>query len=414
MNKRLSITVFSFRLVLVLLVLLCASSCNNKTKEIIAENEFYTCSMDPQIMEKQAGMCPICKMPLAKVMIDKSQIRLIHLSDEQMKLGNIQTDTLRIDSIWNEKTLSGVFTINQNCQQQISSRFNGRIEKLYFKIPGQEIKEGDLIYEVYSRDLMQAEEEYLFALNNNKALGANGYLIEPAKNKLLLWGLTDNQIRELEEQKQARIINPIYSKVSGTATEISFKEGDYISEGSSLFKLADFSSLWVEAQVYTNELQLIEKGAKLQVIPEAFPEEVMEGEIDFSNPELQAETKINLIRIKIENKRKQFLPGMMVFVLIKTKPEPAVSLPIDAVIQSGQQSHVWLRNKDGSFEARKVNTGIQTNAKIEILNGLKEGEIVVTSGAYLIYSDYVFKKGIYPLNKDGTHSTMSKKGTGNF
>lgn len=377
--------------------------CNNKSKEVVAENEFYTCSMDPQVMEKEMGICPICKMPLTKVMIDKTQLHLIKLSDEQIKLGNIKTDTIKADSIWDEKTLTGIFAINQNSQQQISSRFNGRIEKLYFKIPGQDIKEGDHIYDVYSRELMQAQEEYLFAIERAKSFSLNSNsLIESSKNKLLLWGLTEGQLKELEERKEAKIINPIYSKASGTAVEIQYKEGDYIDEGSIIFKLADLSTLWVESQVYSNELDEISEGTKLEVIPESFPEEVIARTIDFSNPELQTQSKINLMRVKVSNERKQFIPGMMAYVIIKSKPKPGIVLPIDAVIQNKKKSHVWVRNKDGSFEAREVHTGIQTKTKIQILDGLTEGTDVVTSGAYLIYSDYVFKRGKYPLTEINT------------
>ena len=390
---------------LVLVFCLLLISCNRKPKETIGENEFYTCSMDPQVMEKQMGMCPICKMPLTKVVIDKSQLHLIKLSDEQIKLGNIKTDTIKTDNIWDEKTLTGVFAINQSLQEQISSRFNGRIEKLYFKIPGQEIKAGDLVYEVYSRELMQAEEEYLFALDKAKAFSVNSSsLIESARNKLLLWGLTEKQINDLEESKQAKITNPIYSNASGTAIEILFKEGDYINEGSTIFKLADLSSLWVEAQVYASELDLISEGTKLEVIPEAFPEEVMTGEVEFSNPEFQPETKINLVRVKVSNARKKFIPGMMAFVVIKSKPKPGIVLPLDAVIQNGKKSHVWIRNADGSFEAKEVHTGIQTKTKIQIMDGLNPGAVVVVSGAYLIYSDYVFKRGKYPLTELTTNN----------
>ncbi len=372
-------------------------ACNSKQKEVIGDNEFYVCSMDPQVMEKQMGMCPICKMPLAKVTIDKTQLHLIKLNEEQVKLGNIKTDTVRMDSIWEEKTLTGVFTINQNLQQQISSRFNGRIEKLYFKIPGQEIRQGDLIYEVYSRDLMLAQEEYIFSLERSGMFSGDDGLIESAKNKLLLWGLTEEQIKKLEEEKKANITNPIYSKVSGVIMEIPFREGDYIDEGSAIFKLADLSNLWVEAQVYSNELNQIGLNNKLLVIPEAYPEEQIVGEIDFSNPELQIGSKINLIRVKIPNSRRQFIPGMMAFVVLRSKPKPAITLPPGSVIRVGNKAHAWIRNKDGSFEARQVFTGMQTGTKIEILDGLKAGETVVTSGAYLLYSDYVFKRGAYPL-----------------
>src|SRR5436309_2967166 len=131
--------IFIFCLILV--------SCNRKPKEVLGANEFYACSMDPQIMEKQPGICPICKMALTKVTVDNSKMNLVKLSDEQIKLGNIKTDTIKTGIIGDEITLTGIFSVNQNLVQEISSRYFGRIEKLYFKIPGQEIKEGDLIYE---------------------------------------------------------------------------------------------------------------------------------------------------------------------------------------------------------------------------------------------------------------------------
>lgn len=385
---------------IVLILALFLFSCSGKPKEVVAENEYYVCSMDPQVMEKQSGACPICKMPLSKVTIDRTQMNLLKLNDDQIKLANVKTVEIMMDSIGNDKTLTGVFAIDQELQQQISSRFNGRIEKLYFKIAGQLIKEGDLIYEVYSRDLMLAEEEYLFAI---KALSSGHLnqdregLVIPAKNKLLLWGLTELQIKELETDKVAKIINPIYSKNSGTILEIPYKEGDYINEGSTLFKLADLSSLWVEAQVYSNELNLLDHADKLLVIPDAFPEEQVDGEIEFSNPELQSGSKINLIRVKIPNKRKLFVPGMMAYVVLKDKQRKAITLPPGAVLQSGEISLVWIKNKDGSFEAREVRIGIQTKAKVEIISGLSEHEIVVVSGSYLLNSEYVFKRGSQPM-----------------
>lgn len=383
------------------ILLIIAVSCTRKPKEVIGEDEYYVCSMDPQVMEKQPGPCPICKMPLSKVTIDKKHLHQIKLSNEQIRLGNIETDTVREDSIWEEKTLTGVFTVNQNLLQQISSRFNGRIDKLYYKIPGQQVKEGDEIYDVYSRDLMLAEEEYLFALDKLNVLpnsGSNEILVESAKNKLLLWGLTDQQIETLQKEKQAKIVNPIYSKVSGTITEIPFREGDYINEGSTIFKLADLSSLWVEAQVYSTELNMLRVGDHVRIVPEALPEEETEGVIEFSNPELQPESRINLVRVKVDNSRGVLRPGMMAFVIVRSKTRPAITMPVDAVLQNGKFAHVWIHNPDSSFEARKVQIGTQTKSKIEILSGLKPGEVAVTSGAYLLYSDYVFKRGTYPLS----------------
>ncbi len=381
------------------------SGCISKTKEHIAENEFYVCSMDPQVMEKEPGLCPICKMVLTKKVIDKTDQNLIKLNKEQIRLGNIQTDTVRTDSISSSKTFTGIFAINQNSQQQIAARYNGRIEKLYFKVPGQEIKWGDLLYKVYSRDLMLAQEEYLFALEKAKLLsGGATNLIESAKNKLLLWGFTEFQVQTLEKDKEPKIVVEIRSKVSGVITEIPFKEGDYINEGATLYKLTDLNSLWVEAQVYANELDFISEGEKVEVIPQAFPDETLQGEIDFSNPEMQPETKINLIRIKVPNEHKKFVPGMMVSVIINKKTTEKITVSTDAVVQNGTKSHVWIRNKDGDFEPRQVVLGKQTKSNIEIVSGLTVGETIVVSGAYLLYSDYVFKTGHYPLSTDTAHT----------
>lgn len=376
-------------LILVLAILV---SCNGKPKEVLRANEFYVCSMDPQVMEKQAGLCPICKMPLAKTIIDNSKMNFIKLSNEQIRLGNIKTDTVSIGSIGVEKTLPGIVAVNQNLVQEISARFMGRIEKLYYKTPGQSVGKGALLYEVYSRDLMLAEQEFIDA--------ATSGIRESAKNRLLLFGLTEKQIEKLSIEKEAKIVNPIYSNTSGTVTEILIKEGEYVMEGSAVFKLADFSSLWVEAQIYAGDQHGLEIGDEVVVTTEAFPEEVLEGTVDFENPDFQSESKINLIRIKIPNPQRKFIPGMMAFVTLKSKPHSAITLPIDAVIQGGKFSHIWIRNKEGSFEARKVETGIQTQSQIEIISGLKEGEVVVISGAYLIYSDYVFKRGKYPFSDE--------------
>ena len=264
-------------------------SCNSKPKEILREDEFYLCSMDPQVMEKLPGLCPICKMPLAKTTIDNSKWNLIKLSKDQIKLGNITTDTVRMGTVFDEKTLTGIVAVNENLVQEISSRFAGRIEKLYYKIPGQEVKVGDLIYEIYSRDLMLAEEEYIAAGNNALKMSS--------KNRLLLWGLTEDQIGNLAKGNEAEIVTPIYSKVSGTITDIPNKEGDYVDEGSVIFKLADLHSLWVEAQIYASDMNGLSEGDHVIVTTEAFPEEVIDGTVDFMNPEFQSESKISLIRV---------------------------------------------------------------------------------------------------------------------
>ena len=305
---------------LIVAIVFMLSACADKKQTIIAENEFYVCSMDPQVMEKENIPCPICRMPLTKTIIDKTQMQFIKLNKEQMLLANIKVDTARYELIGRENTLTGVFTPNQNKSEQISARINGRIEQLYFKIIGEQINVGDKLYDLYSRELLLAQEEYLLSYEKSTLFTDGGEnILFAAKNKLLLWGLNDKQIKELEKSKQPQITNTIYSKVAGVITEIPLKEGDYLSEGTKIYKLTDLNSLWVEAQLYTNELGYLEEGNKVEITSDAYPDERIEGTVIFTNPELQEQSKINLIRVEIDNSKKIFKAGMQAYVVLKSE-----------------------------------------------------------------------------------------------
>ncbi len=373
-----------------------AVSCNNKPKEVLGENEYYACSMDPQVLEKQSGMCPICKMPLAKITLDKNQMHIIKLNAEQMKLANVKVDSVQLSSIGRETVLNGIFSVNQNKTEQISVRINGRIDKLYHKVVGEEIKAGEPVYDLYSRDLYLAQEEYLIAIEQSELLGGKS-IISASKNKLLLWGLSEKQIALLEKSKEAKITNTIFSPVSGTIVDIPQKEGDIVAEGTKIYQLADLNTLWVETQVYSNELGLLGEGKKVEVVPDAYPEEATDGVIVFANPELQLQSKINLVRVEVKNPKGKFKVGMHAFVIHHTEEKQAIVLPVDAVVRDAKQSVIWIQNKNGGFELRKVETGIENKYRVEIISGLKVGEKVVVSGAYLINSEYVFKKGMMPM-----------------
>ena len=385
--------VFSFWLLVSGLWLI---SCNNKPKEILTENEYYACSMDPQVLEKQAGMCPICKMPLAKITLDKNQMHIIKLNTEQIKLANVKVDSVKISSIGKETVLAGVFAVNQNKTEQISARINGRIEKLYHKTVGEKIKAGEPIYDLYSKEFLLAQEEYL--INKDLKIVNGTDMSLSARNKLLLWGMTWKQMTELAQTKKTQTTLTVYSKVSGVISEILIREGESVDEGTTIYKLADLSSLWVEAQMYSTELNLLSEGTKVEIVPDAFPEEVTEGAITFSNPELQSESKINLVRVEVKNTNGKFRPGMQAYVIHHSEEKKAIVLPVDAIIRDAHHAVVWIQNKEGGFESRMVETGIENKFRIEIKSGLTAGDRVVISGAYLINSEYIFKMGMMPMD----------------
>ncbi len=372
-----------------------------RSEPALKENEFYVCSMDPQVVEKHPGMCPICKMPLAKTIIDKSQLQYIKLNNEQAKLANIKTGKLTLGNIGKEILLTGVFNVNQNNTEQVSARIKGRIDYLNFKIVGSEVKKGDKLYDFYSRDLFQAQEEYLLALEKTKLLQLQDEgIATAAKNKLLLWGLTDAQINELSNTKKAKTTIPVYSKVNGTITQIPLKDGDYVEEGMEVYQLADLHNIWVEAQIYNAELALIKEGDLVDVIPEAYPDENIKGKVVYINPELQNGSQVNIVRIELSNEYLKLKPGMQAYVLLKTELKPAIVLPLNGLVFNQGKTIAFVEKENGLYEPRLVTTGIQNKDKIEIISGLKENEKVVTNGAYLIYSEYVFKRGKKPLEDE--------------
>ncbi len=391
------------------LTILCAAiataiiSC--KSKPIIKADTdiYYTCSMDPQVVEYKPGKCPICHMQLTEVhkIANSTDADEILLSEQQLQLGNIQTDTIRNGVIDDEVVLTGTLNFNEQKTASVSSRVEGRIEKLYYKNMGDYVKNGSPLFDVYSEDLNNAKQEYILALDKQKNLDNSiidfKQLIESAKNKLLLWGMTETQINELAESRKASPSTTFYSNASGYITEMDIKEGDYTMAGGTIVKLADLSSLWAEAQVYASQLSAIDsKNIAIVQLPDLSGKEIT-GKIEFINPEINPDTRINLIRVSIPNPGNQLRPGMPAYVILKGTLQKVLSLPADAVIRDSKGASVWIRTGSHSFKNKMVNIGMEGSSRIEITSGLQEGDIVVINGAYLLNSEYIFKKGANPM-----------------
>lgn len=379
-------------------------SCNNK-KEISQDPDtYYTCSMDPQVVEYKPGKCPICKMDLTPVKKKKGENKdELQLSEQQIQLGNIQTDTIRNGTIGDRLVLTATLNFDQTKATSVSSRMMGRIEKLYYKNLGDYIKKGAPLYDLYSEELNNAKQEYLLALDKKKTFSKDvvidfDQLIQSAKNKLMLWGLSEKQINELTTTKKATPTTTFYSRASGYITQLDFKEGDYVMEGGTIVKLADLSTLWAEAQVYTSQLAYLNRNSAATVQLPDFDNKEIKGHIEFVNPEINPDTRINLIRVSIPNSNNQLKPGMPAYVVLKSPQRKSLTLPIDAVIRDGKGATVWIQTKKNTFKSVMIQTGLESNDRIEIKSGLKSGDVVVLTGAYLLHSEYVFKKGADPMS----------------
>lgn len=386
-----------------IIAILIFAACKNKNEAHQDSDTYYTCSMDPQVVEHKPGKCPICKMELTPVKKSNGEKKdELQLSDQQIQLGNIRTDTIRNGTIGDQLVLTATLNFDQTKTSSVSSRVMGRVEKLYYKNLGDFVKKGSPLYELYSEELNNAKQEFLLALDKKNAFSGEtvidfDQLIQSAKNKLLLWGMSDAQIAELSANKKASAITLFYSSAAGYITQLDVREGDYVMEGGTIVKLADLSSLWAEAQVYTSQMADINNSSIATVRLPDFENKEIKGKIEFINPEINPDTRINLIRVSVPNPGNQLKPGMPAYVLLKGPQRKTLTLPADAVLRDGKGATVWIQTSEKNYKNIMVEIGLESDDRIEIKSGLREGNIVVITGAYLLQSEYIFKKGANPM-----------------
>ena len=382
-------------------------ACTAKKQEAHAEHVeksdvYYSCSMHPQIMESKPGNCPICGMPLTAVKKSKVEADELELSDQQIQLGNVSIDTIRSGNIGSQTVLTAVLNFDQTKTSAVSSRVMGRVERLYFKNLGDYIRKGDRLYDLYSEELNNAKEEYILALQSQKSFTGNNAidfnsLLQSGRNKLTLWGMSNAQINQLAQSAKAATTTTFYSNANGYITTLNVRQGDYVMEGGTIVQLAELSTIWAEAQVFTSQFSQFQQNASVTVrIPE-LGDEAINGTISFVNPEIVPESRINLIRVSIPNKNKKLKPGMSAYVYINGSKSSSFTLPVDAVIRDSKGASVWIKTGKNTFKNKMVTVGEEANNRIEIRSGLMTDDVVVITGAYLLNSEYIFKKGTNPM-----------------
>ena len=379
--------------------------CNSKNKEAIGKKQeattLYTCSMDPQIKEDKPGKCPICHMELTPIKLDDTEANEISLSKQQIQLGNITTQTISEASSNSDQSYTGVLTINQERIKTISARSMGRIEKLYFKTVGDYVNKGAAVYELYSEDIAIAKQDYVLSfkqLSMPGDFGKNAHnLLSAAKQKLQFFGLTNAQIESLKTNKDVSPYTIFYSTASGTISEISTTEGSYAMEGSGIIKLADLNNLWLETQVNVNYAKNLKIGQNATISFTDYPDKTINAKVSFINPEINPDSRLLLIRMEISNPNLLLKPGMQAIAKLSQPRQKGLFIPIDAVIREEKSAYIWVEKRPGVFENIMVETGLETDGMIEIKSTIDATKKVVITGAYAINSEYIFRKGIDPM-----------------
>ncbi len=374
------------------------TSCKDRNKSAAAGALKYTCPMHPQILKDKPGNCPICGMELVPVTSAGGKNELT-LSESQIQLANIRTIEIAAGGFNTSKTLNGRLVTNTKLTDVISSRYAGRIEKLYVKETGVPVTKGQVLFQIYSEEMQTLQQDYLLQQKQVSAFpGEKIYatLRDAARNKLRLYGYSDAQIAALSKSGTHPPLVSVRAPSSGIVNEISVSEGQYISEGSPVLTLENFSQLWVEADVYPEEAGEVKAGQSVKVRINGFPEE-QTVRLDFISPQLDPSGQILKVRAPITNNG-SYQAGMQATVLLSSaKIKSGIALPLDAVIRDGKGAQVWVKTGKNTFASRMVTTGAEDDSKIMISSGLEGVREVVVSGGYLLSSEYILKKGSDPM-----------------
>ncbi len=378
--------------------LLLAGCRSTTSKPATDPDTYYTCSMDPQVIEHQPGLCPICHMELTPVKKSMADMEgMVRLSDEQIKLGNITTDTVRVGGVAQRAAFSGALGLDQDNVTVVAARVGGRIERLYHKSIGEQVRKGEPLFDLYSEAMNLSKQEYRSAA---QALGGNStdtLVMHAAAERLKLWGMSNAQITALATAASIPVNTTILAPSSGIITALDVLEGGQVMDGGAVVEIADLSSLWVEADVLWTSPANTSRHSEAEVTLPDRPGYSFKGPIELVRPEVSMGSRLTRIRLRVPNPKGDLMPGLPATVHLIGKTEDGLSLPTDAVIRDGKGASVWVLTLPGTYMNRMVMTGAEAGGHIAITDGLKEGEIVVVRGAYLINSEYIFKHGADPM-----------------
>jgi membrane fusion protein, copper/silver efflux system len=389
-----------------------------KTDQAAQVKPVYTCAMHPFIIKDAPGSCPICGMQLIKKVqaaqgsgTAKEQEMLSHvsLSPTQRVMANVATVVVGKLPLSKEIAATGIVQFDQSRQAKVTAWVAGRIDRLHVNTVGAYVSKGKPVAEVYSPDLVSAQQEFLLALRSRDqfknssiksiAQGGEG-LVGSARQRLKLMGVRDEQIASLEKGGEPNLRIPIYTPLSGIVIEKIVQEGQYVNLGDPLFAIADLSTVWVEVEVYENEFPFVKLGQAVSITSQSYPGKPFNGRVSFIYPFLDPKTRTVKVRVELANPGLRLKPDMFVNALIKSPLGPTLAVPASAVMDTGKRQVVWVEKEAGMFEPRDVQVGARVGDNVQIISGLSKGEKVAASGGYLIDSESQLKGG------SGGHEAM--------
>jgi len=452
-----------FQLIIITLFLLGLSSCsesektdNNKnmsntetavehaTKHLDSK---YVCPMHPQIIRGKEGTCPICGMRLIekkqkakktgkkvvnyyrhphKPMVtskvpkkDEMGMDYIAIYEEEsddssnviispriVQSMGVRTAKAEKGPLWRRIETVGYVDFDESKLIHIHLRTEGWINKLYFKSEGERVKKGDVLFEVYSPTLVNAQEEYISSIRSN-----NKRLLKASEDRLRALGVSSRVISDLNKTKRVQQNIKIYAEQNGIISSLNIREGTYVKPSTEILSLADLSSVWLLAEVFERQANWVKVGQSTEVYLSYLPGKVWNGRVEYVYPSLNQKTRTLKVRIRMNNPGERLKPNMFAAVSIfGGAKRDVISVPREALIRTGDEQRVIVQVKPGEFSAREVVSGIESGDYIEIISGIEDGEYVVTSGQFLIDSEASLKASISRMSEPDSMSASKSDG----
>ncbi|MCB9256784.1 MAG: efflux RND transporter periplasmic adaptor subunit [Chitinophagales bacterium] len=378
--------------------LIFSSKTGNEDNHVHTETEnsntqIWTCSMHPQIRQNEPGSCPICGMdliPLAAASSSNSNPYIFEMTEDAVKLANIQTIIVgdANNTFSGSLKLNGKIQVNETEAASLVAHLPGRIERLFVSFTGEEINKGDRIATIYSPELVAAQRELLEA---KKLITISPEILQAAKNKLKYWKVDDKFIDKVLDTETIIENFTIYSDQSGVVMLKKVTVGDYVKLGDVLFNLQNLDKLWVQFDVYESDLSKISLGAEIEFSTPSISNKTFNAKIAFIEPTINAATRVAIVRAEVNNSSKLLKPEMFVSGLIKstqtTKSASSITIPKSAVLYTGERSVVYLKIPNTnipSYEFKEISLGEAKGDSYEVKKGLENGDEVVVYGAFVI------------------------------
>ena len=380
--------------------------------------DLHTCPMHPDVLNEGPGSCPVCGMDLVPVEVEPSQAT-VRIDPSMVQNMNIKTEAVTRRNLSRSIRTVGYLEYDQQSMVTVTPKYRGWVEKVYVNYVGEKVRKGQALFDIYSPDLVQTEQELLSALEFAKEMqGAPEdarkraeSMVESARTRLGYWDVPSEQIAELERTGEVFRSRTVRAPSGGLVMKRTpGLEGMAVSPGAELFHIADLSTLWVSVELFEDQLAWVREGTKASISLSYFPGESFEGTVRFLEPELSERTRTMRAKIEVANRGERLRKGMYATVGFNPiQVSEALAVPSQSVLRTGSRDVVVLSLGDGNFEPREVVLGQEADGYSEVLSGLEEGALVVTSSQFLIDSESSLREAIKKLVSSRTETRSNQQ-----